>query len=163
MNHPQFPTYAPDTSVSVEKSRSELDSLLSRYGAKRFGSMTEERSAIIVFTIRDKNVKFVLPLPDRTDQKFATRLLRGRRVAVHPTDAYRAWEQECRSKWRSLLLCVKAKLEAVSAGITTFEAEFLAHFELPNGATIGELMLPKLEQCMTSGKMPLLLNSSSES
>jgi hypothetical protein len=33
---------------------------------------------------------------------------------------------------------IKAKLEAVAAGITIFEDEFLAHIVLPGGQTVAE-------------------------
>ena len=35
-------------------------------------------------------------------------------------------DQACRQRWRALLLVIKAKLEAVTAGISTVETEFLA-------------------------------------
>jgi hypothetical protein len=39
---------------------------------------------------------------------------------------------------------VKAKLEAVESGITSFEDEFLAHVMLPNGGTVSDLLRPQL-------------------
>ena len=36
------------------------------------------------------------------------------------------WEQGCRSRWRAILLILLAKFEAIEAGISTFEREFLA-------------------------------------
>lgn len=74
----------------------------------------------------------------------------------HPDDAYRAWEQACRSRYRALNLCIKAKLEAVEQGITTFEAEFLAHFVMPNNQTLGEAIIPQLEDACVRGKLPAL-------
>lgn len=51
------------------------------------------------------------------------------------------------------------KLEAVAAGITTFEDEFLAHTLLPNGATVGEWAAPQIEAVYADGgrHMPALL------
>lgn len=72
-------------------------------------------------------------------------------------EAYREWEQACRSRWRSLCLCIKAKLEAVEAGITSFEKEFLAHIVLPSGQTMGEYAIPHLEEMVTNGRMPQLM------
>lgn len=100
-------------------------------------------------------VKFELPLPDRNDKRFF-RTPHGRRQRT-PDEAFRAWEQACRSNWRALALCVKAKLEAVTTGITTFEAEFLAHFVMPNGQTLGQVAIPQLEQASKEGRMPQLL------
>lgn len=53
-------------------------------------------------------------------------------------------------------LCLKAKLEAVESGITSFEAEFLAHFVIPGGGTFGEYAIPQLEEASKSGSMPTL-------
>lgn len=134
--------YAVETTVSVEKSRAELETILRRYGAVAFGYMTDDRKAAVQFVANGKSCRFILPVPD------------GYRYRRVETAARGAWEQACRSRWRSLVLCVKAKLEAVSAGITTFETEFMAHIVLPNGQTIGERFLPEIETALTNGRMP---------
>lgn len=149
--------YADQTNVSVEKSRAELESIVLRYGAARFASMIDQESkeATIGFTINNRHLRFTLPLPDIQDKRFwFTPARRNRRSQQ---EAYAAWEQECRSKWRSLVLCVKAKLEAVAAKITTFEKEFLAHFVLPDGRTVGDVVIPRLIDTYTHGNSDLLL------
>jgi hypothetical protein len=65
-----------------------------------------------------------MPLPDRTKKAF-THMETGKRRTE--TQAQRAWEQAVRQRWRALVLVIKAKLEAVESGITSFEDEFLAH------------------------------------
>ena len=97
-----------------------------------------------------------LPLPAKSDKQFhRTPTGRQRR---NPADAERAWEQACRSRWRALLLVIKAKLEAVQVGISTVEDEFLAWTVLPGDArTIGERLRPQIEESVKSGKPPLLL------
>lgn len=154
-------TYAQDTSVPVEKSRAEIEGTLARYGASRFGYMTDERSAMIGFVMNGKAIKFVLPLPNPAAEEFTIQIYtyRGRetsRAPRAPEGARKLWEQACRSRWRSLSLCIKAKLEACAAGITDFETEFLAHIVTPGGQTIGQRMLPQLEEMQRSGKMPVL-------
>ena len=57
-----------------------------------------------------------------------------------------AYDQACRQKLRALLLVVKAKLEAVAAGISTLETGFLANIVLPDNTTAGDWMLPQIEQ-----------------
>ncbi len=157
-------TYAQDTSVSVEKSRAEIESILSRYGATRFGYMVGDREAIIGFMANDKFVKFVLPLPDIQSSDFQIKkwFYRGvhqkyRDSKQTPEKARQLWEQACRSRWRSLALCVKAKLEAVSAGITTFEAEFLAHIVIPGGGTLGDRFIPQLNEMQRTGRLPSMM------
>jgi hypothetical protein len=154
-------SYAEDTSVSVEKSRAQIEAMIVRAGASKFASMISEGESIIGFALHGKHVKFVLPLPDRNSRRFTHRKPGGHHITKEyprsPDDAYKAWEQACRSRWRALGLCIKAKLEAVEAGITTFEAEFLAHFVTPGGSTIGERVIPQLEEMAKSGKLPPLL------
>lgn len=154
-------TYAADTSVSVEKSRAELEAILSRYGADTFGYMVDQKGATIMFRMGGKAVRFNLPLPDRNAKDFTHRKV-GRSIITYqlrnPADAHKLWEQACRSRWRSLVLCVKAKLEACASGITTFEAEFLAHFVLNTGETVAQIMLPRLPEII-SGKLPPMLSA----
>jgi hypothetical protein len=148
-----MPQYATNTSVPVEKSKAEIERLLQRYGASKFASGWDEHSASIAFEIHGLRVRFNLPLPDRQDPKFR-RHSRGVRT---PESAHKAWEQACRQRWRALALAIKAKLEAVECGITTFEQEFLAHIVLPNGTTVGNWMVPQLEEAYSNGSMPPLL------
>ncbi len=147
-------TYAADTSVSVEKSRAEIETILGRYGATRFGYMMDDHGATIVFEANRKAVKFSLPLPSK--EAFATKKRYGKVVALDSAEQHRQWEQACRSRWRSLALCIKAKLEAVAAGITTFEIEFLAHFVVAGNKTIGDKIVPQLEEMAKSGRIPRL-------
>lgn len=126
--------FAENTSVPVERSRSEIERTLERYGASAFGYATRDGLAMIEFTIADRHVKFILELPSRTSRVF-THHSRGARS---PAGALEAWEQSCRQRWRALALVVKAKLEATEAGISTIEQEFLAHIVLPSGRTVWE-------------------------
>jgi hypothetical protein len=56
-----------------------------------------------------------------------------------------------------VLLIIKAKLEAIDAGISTFDAEFLSSIMLPSGATVGEWAEPQLDRIYATGQMPRLL------
>jgi hypothetical protein len=56
-----------------------------------------------------------------------------------------------------LALVIKAKLEAVAAGIVTFEDEFAMHMVLPNGQTVREIVLPSLEIAYSTGNVSPLL------
>lgn len=142
--------YAENTTVPVEKSRGEIERILQRYGASAFMYGWNETGAAIQFRAHERHVRFVLPLPDRDERRF-TMHSRGRRT---PEAAVKEWEQACRQRWRALTLVVKAKLEAVEAGITVFEDEFMAHIVLPGGQTVGEWMRPQIEEAYESGEMP---------
>lgn len=148
-------SYAADTEVPVERSRAEIERILTRYGADKFMVGSDQTQAVLAFQVKGKMIQFTLPLPDRQAKEFwYTPARKNRRP---DSDAYRAWEQACRSRWRALRLCIQAKLEAVACGITTFESEFLAHFVMPDGRTVGNHIIPQIEQAATDGRMPTLL------
>ncbi len=140
--------------VSSEKSKAEIEQTLSRYGATAFGYATNAASAMITFQAGGKQIRFILPLPDRAD--FATAEKWGKVREQSPEQAYYDWEQACRQKWRALALVVKAKLEAVASEITTLEQEFMAHIVLPNGKTAGQHFLPGIDKAYIDGKVPAM-------
>ena len=150
--------YAADTSVSVEQSRMEIERTVRRYGADQFMSGWRGSEAMIGFVMHDRQIKFVLPLPDRHSEEFTHyRHNSGKLVARSPKVAESAWEQACRQRWRALNLVIKAKLEAVECGISEFEAEFLANIVLPNGTTYGEFAIPQIAIAYETKKMPPIL------
>ena len=147
--------YAEKTEVSAEKSRAEIENVLRKYGASGFAYGWEETTAMLQFRIQNRQVRFVLAMPDPKDRQFWR--TPGRGLARNKEQAHQAWEQATRQRWRALALVVKAKLEAVEAGIATFEQEFLAHIVLPDGRSIGEYVIPQIETAYHQGGMPKLL------
>jgi len=111
--------------------------------------------AVIGFTMSGRQIRFLLPLPDKSAKEFWYTPGRGQRRADDA--AHTAWEQACRSRWRALYLIVKAKLEAVEAGISTVEREFLYDIVLPDGRTAGEWIAPQIEMAYQTGQMPAML------
>jgi hypothetical protein len=147
--------YARDTSVAVARTEGEIKAIIRRYGATSFASFETAAAAMIAFEMRGRRVVFKLPLPDRNSKEF-TETPSGK-WARSEKQAEQAWEQACRSKWRALLLCIKAKLESVEAGIETFEDAFLAHIQMPDGLTVGEHARPAISAAYQSGTMQPLL------
>lgn len=122
--------YAADTSVSVAKTRIELEEIVKRAGGKRFASISEDTQANVLFELGDRRIMFELRLPNFAT--FETKKDRwGRTKKVTTEAAQRAWEQACRSRWRALHLTIKAKLVSVEAGIETVEEAFLAQVVVP--------------------------------
>ena len=56
--------YAENTSVSAEKSRAEIETTLRRYGATGFMSGWQDLQAQVGFMMKNRQVRFVLPMPD---------------------------------------------------------------------------------------------------
>jgi len=137
-------SYAIKTSVPIDRSQGEIRKILSKYNATgfAFGEMGEFN--IVMFEMAGRRIKFILPMP--------------KKPSVGATlSSVKTYEQMCRSRWRCLVLAIKAKLECVESGITTLEQEFLAHIVLPNGTTIGQTILPQIQMSYRDGQMPPLL------
>lgn len=149
--------FAETTSVSSEKSRAEIERTLTRYGATGFIYGWEVGQALVMFKMSDRQIKFLLPLPDRTSREFTHTPERGNRRTQAQTEA--AYEQGVRQRWRALALVIKAKLEAVESGITEFDDEFMSHIVLPDGKTVGQFMKPQIVHAYDHGTMPKLLPS----
>lgn len=146
--------YAENTSVSTDKSRAEIERTLQKYGADQFMYGWDQEKALVGFRMASRQIKFVLPMPEKTDRRF-TKTPTGK--ARTQAAAFKEWEQACRQKWRALSLVIKAKLEAVEAGIAIFEDEFMANIVLPNGSTVSQFMLPQITEAYESGSMPKML------
>lgn len=151
--------YAAKTGVSVDQTRTEIEKTLKRYGADKFMYGWESNAAVVAFQIQNRHVRFVLPLPPKSEYQF-TPSLRNRRSAASVESA---WDQACRQRWRALALSIKAKLEAVESGIATFEEEFLARIVLPDNSTVWQFMHPQIETAYEHGSMPKLLPGIGES
>jgi len=135
-------TYASQTTVSVEKSKIELDTLLAKHGATSRGVVSDDITgrAIVVFMLGKANFRLAIPLPRLDDFKAKN--------PDWPIDKKAEWcrkhhEQACRSRWRAVVLLVKAKLHVVQLGLNTAEREFLADMVLPNGQSVGGFVREK--------------------
>lgn len=140
--------YASNTTVSPSRSREEIDSLITRYGADQVAYMTQEGRAIIAFRMQGRQIRFMLQLPLEGDRDFGLTPTGRQRAA---TEARKAWEQAVRQRWRALALMVKAKLEAVDSGIVTLEQEFAAHIVMPDGRTVYEHIQPQIQNAYETG------------
>ena len=148
--------YAANTEVSTDRSLAEIQSTVRRYGAEGFMTGWEHGDeghyAMVQFRAAERYVRFLLPLPDPGADEF--KRTPAKRQLRSTEQRQKAYEQACRQRWRALALAIKAKLEAVEAGIATFEEEFLAHIVLPDGSTVGQHVLPKVEAAYLTGQMP---------
>ena len=150
-------TFAASTSVPPEKSRAEIERLVTKYGATKFVSGWEEVGAAVLFEMRGRRVRFTIPMPNPKDRKFTHKAGWSRPAS----EQKKLIEQVTRTAWRALLLVIKAKLEAVESGIAVFESEFLAHIVLPgSGQTFGEWAIPQIARAYEEGgAMPPMLPS----
>lgn len=111
--------FAAQTSVPVERSRSEIEMTLRRYGCKAFAFGWSGHGAMIQFEHHGRAVKLdILPPPGRPESA--------------------AFAREERRRWRVLLLWVKAQLEAIESKLVTFEEVFLPWTLLSDGSTVAQ-------------------------
>jgi hypothetical protein len=132
--------YAEGTVVAVAKTRGEIETTLTRYGADAMLSGFEPGTAWVQFRAKGRIVKFSAPLPVRAKYK-----------------TVKQYEQAERTRWRALLLVIKAKLESIESGIETFDEAFMPHIVLPDGQTVKEWMQPQIALAFERGAMPKLL------
>lgn len=131
----------------------EIEVTLRRYGAQKFMYGRDGVKVMVAFEMRDRRLRFVLPIPVE-DEFTHTPTGRTRRSK---SIVFGQYEQAVRSRYRALLLSIKAKLESVESGIEEFEDAFMAQIVLPDGSTVGERMKPQIETAYRTGTMPPLL------
>lgn len=158
--------YARETSVSSSASRSEIEKTLMRFGADGFMYGHHGPDHVIEFAAAQRRIRFVMKLPAKTEERFTFRDRYGKKVPNPPDLVEKLYEQEVRQQWRALALLVKAKLAAVEAGIVSFEEEFLSHVVIVNKAgktiTVGEYLVPQLDDIYAQKKLPPLLPGAHE-
>lgn len=125
--------YAVDTRVPASRTRQEIETLIVvKRKAKKFASMLADDSATIAFELNDRRLVFKLPLPKKGN------------------------EQDVRSRWRGLLLCLKAKFESIDRGVETFDQAFLSHVVMPDGRTVAEHVSEGVALAYAGKPVPLL-------
>lgn len=149
-----MPKYATKTDVPVSKSRSEIESIISRYGADEYMYGTKEGQAMVAFKMHGYQIRYLLKLPVATDREF-THTEKGK--ARTESAATKEWEQACRQRWRVLALGIKAKLEMVECEVTEFVDEFMPNTVMEDGRTVSDSVKPRIiASYETSSPLPLL-------
>jgi hypothetical protein len=128
--------YAKYTTVAVSKSKQEIEHIIAKYKGDQYGIMTDSAGlrAAVQFRIDKWIVRFELKLPSANEEN-----------------------QQVKSRWRALLLAIKAKLESVESNIESFEEAFLPHIVMPDGRRFSTWVQPQLTDMRDSGTMPQTL------
>jgi len=146
--------YAENTSVSPEKSRAEIERILTRYGASAFSYGYEGSRAMVAFQAEGRFVRFEVVTPPLEDFRLAP----GRGYRVRSESQQRAAQEKAiRQRWRALALVIKAKLESIESGIESFDEAFMPHILLPDRTTAGDWLKPQIDRAYETGEMPDLL------
>lgn len=161
--------FAEGTSVSAEKSRIEIEQLLAKHGATQRSFATDDDTGrtVLTFRLSGRMARIsmavdvsALPIPNKRDWDQKPQCPKGWDQWTGAEQ--REWvnakrDQMNRELMRRLLLVLKAKLELIQDGVTTFEREFLADILLPNGETMHEAIRGRLAEAYDTGSMPQLL------
>jgi hypothetical protein len=156
--------YAAGTDVPVERTRAEIDGLLTKNGASSVAILNDEEHnvAAFAFTIRGARFRVELPLPTAQDIQ-PTPGHEPRGWSYTTTEQRSQWlgrqlAQARRERWRQMLLLLKAKLEIVRIGLSTVEHEFMADMVLPSGQTASVVLAEALRCGLNgTGDLPKLL------
>lgn len=163
------PHYAKGTTVPIENSKAELDRLLGKHGAGQRGLMHDEERglATVVFSLGGRPYRVEVPIPSlMSPDTYAP----GAKVWPDRPPGWTGWaqsrreewvrkqhEQAARERWRGLVLLVKAKLEIVKMGVSTFEREFLADLVLPSQQTVSQHLEVYMAKVLKGEGVPLAL------
>lgn len=148
--------YADGTSVSADRTKAEIEQTLSRFGADQFMTGWDAASSmsVVQFRMAGRMVRLQLPMPTAADPIICKTPGGQRRTEAQIQDQL---AKETRRRWRALLLVIKAKLTAVSDGISTLEREFLADIILPNNMTLHEWIEPQVDEAYQTAIMPNMI------
>jgi len=144
--------YATTTEVPVERSKAQIEALLTKYGAQGYHTGWQAADGddpgwdAVEFMWKSKVIRFRVPrpLPKKADGKYHAWATDRYGYRLADAKMQKAIDQQNRSRWRVLFLVIKAKLEAVEAGVSIFEDEFLSFIVTGSGRTVGEILLPRL-------------------
>lgn len=156
-------TYAKGTKVDLYRTLGEIGSLISRAGAGQFVQGRADDLLMVGFTLSNRQIKFIVPLPDAKAREFHE--IRSGKYATRaatPDQARAKWEQAINERARALLLVIKAKLESAASGIETVEQAFLAQVVLPDGRCVGEAVRERLALSYETGAVRPLLEGPRE-
>lgn len=124
--------FADRTSVSVVDTIAEIRRIIMKHGGEQFVFGVTDEHVLIGFTREARQVRMSVPQDPRQ-------------------------EQRNKALCRALLLVTKAKLEAVAAGVSVFENEFLANIVLPDGKLVGQQTRQSIAAAYEGRSMPPML------
>jgi hypothetical protein len=146
--------YIRGASLSCSALQAEIEQMLTGCGACHFRVVSERGKAAVAFSSGEHQFRLVLPNPAATDLPRA-----GVHDPLQPDSRGQGSKtalDATRHSWRELSSLIRAKLEAVSAGIVTFDEEFLAYMLMPGGGTVFQAASPAIASSYAAAGRPRL-------
>lgn len=138
----------------------DIRTQLKKFGASKYAFYEDDRRIGFEFEFEGRRIRIMTDYPDPDAEEFrlgGRGSGSGRLVERSEEQKFTMWQKECNRRWRVLVLAVKSKLITVTEQVRTFEQEFLYDIVLPNNQTVGEYIVPQIEQSYLTQKMPPLL------
>jgi hypothetical protein len=147
--------YGAATSVTVERSKTEIEKLLGKHGATRFGTMTDYGAGVaqVHFVFYERPYQIEVPLPSVADDDVRLTETGKRREGAALTNALAQGE---RQRWRAIWLLCRALLEAVATDAISIEDAFLPFAVLPDGQTVANALKPQFARAIEAGAYKML-------
>ncbi len=146
MKKPNYKNYT-NTSIRPEKSQADITKELNRYSIYEVQHTNQKNLFSVAFRVELEEVP--MPLMVRIDVPYKKE---------DDVEDNKGWKRQ-RILYRVLYFYIKALLNTWDNGLKTFTEIFMPHLVLPNGGTIEQMLLPKLQKAIFEGKMkdvPLL-------
>lgn len=125
--------FAARTRVPIENTKTDIERLVKKFGAKGFSSGWQNDRARVEFLLGDRHIRFTV---------------------IVAGDA-----QAARQRWRALLLMIKARFAAIEAKIVTTEQAFVGDIVTPDGRTVYEQIREPIALAYSSNKPVALLGA----
>lgn len=127
--------YVHGASVTSSAFQKEIRAMLTAAGVRDVSFASDHERPCLRFHSLTREFRLVLPAP-RT------------------APGSKAGQEATRQCWRLLSVLVRAKLDAVAAGLVTFDQEFLAYVVVPGGGTVFQATAPGIAAAYDAGQAP---------
>lgn len=133
--------YARNTEIPVERSQAEIEKLLRDRGGEKFNRGDDGKFEVVACQLNGRLLMFELPLENEAEVRSAEKRSKRRR-----------------SRWRALLLTIKAKFVSVDAGVESFDEAFLAQIVVPTddgrADRVGRIAQKQIAEAYKKGAIP---------
>lgn len=150
-------TFAQDTTVSISRTRVEIDELLRAWKADAIqwtDELKANRCTLRFMWEHEGNTyraRFTITLPSY--DKLRPLAKNKQTGQVSEPKFNKLWQARGQQEHRVLLLWLKASFNAVNAGIVPVESVFLPYLENDEGRTVAELFVPTLGKLAVRGEL----------
>lgn len=154
--------YAEKTTVSISKSREEIDRLLRNWGCDGIAWSDNFRAGMAELRFVwprdgvDYVARFSISMPNDAELRASDEVLDGRTGQISEKKLEKLRDSVGKQEHRVLALWLKASLNAVHAGIVQAEVLFLPFLEGKDGRTVAEVAVPQMAELLKGSAKRLL-------